>query len=228
MRKRRIYIGLLLLAVAIGAIVVCFRPEREPEYGGKKLSEWAKIYSETFDFPNGSQQTQQASEAIRHIGTNAIPYLAKWIAYNPPTWQTSIKREIDQFSAGISSHLEISFKDKKMDRAVCAAFALIALDNETEARNREIGRLMIALEDPRVVCTGICPSNFPMFMDTLTNGNPSTSAKVILGFAIGLLETNAVSAVPALEGLLSDENLNVRKVATNALRRIRTDTNIHK
>jgi len=30
--------------------------------------------------------TLESDDAVRHIGTNALPLLLKWVAYNPPTW----------------------------------------------------------------------------------------------------------------------------------------------
>jgi len=76
MRKRRIYLGLLLLAVAIAAMVV-FR-EPEPKCWGKRLSQWVD------ELPPYGHATTQAGNAVREIGTNSVPYLLKWIAYDPP------------------------------------------------------------------------------------------------------------------------------------------------
>jgi hypothetical protein len=51
------------LAVLIATIA--FRTERQPEYGGRKLEEWLKLYLQSADrFTDG----QEAAEAVRHIG----------------------------------------------------------------------------------------------------------------------------------------------------------------
>jgi hypothetical protein len=59
----------VLLVAGIAAIA--FWPEKkEPEYKGRKLSEWLALYYEHPD---------QASEGVKAIGSNGIPFLIKWI-----------------------------------------------------------------------------------------------------------------------------------------------------
>src|SRR4051812_36568609 len=92
MRKRRVsfvLVGLLL----VGALVALFtrEHEREPEYGGKKLSAWVegafwldlgdgRIIA--FGGPNG------VVSVTRSTGTNAVPFLLRWVRYEPPAWKT--------------------------------------------------------------------------------------------------------------------------------------------
>jgi hypothetical protein len=69
--RRRVIIVLAgCVLVAIG--IVAFWPgEREPEYNGKTLSKWLKIYkSPSADFTAPTQI--EAADAVKHIGTNAI------------------------------------------------------------------------------------------------------------------------------------------------------------
>src|SRR5437868_346647 len=99
MRKRGIYLGLLLLAVAIGAIVVCSKAEREPEYGGKKLSEWVEVLSScalakpnrtllNFDGLWLARKPEERIDGVEHIGAESLPYLLDRIRYEPPPiWQ---------------------------------------------------------------------------------------------------------------------------------------------
>jgi len=221
MRKRRIYLGLLGLGVVVGVIVVLFRPEREPEYGGKKLSEWAEMYSEGLDLTNGANQVRQAADAIREIGTNGIPYLAKWMAYAPPAWKTALKLGINSVVEHINPRLQIGFESKRFDLSGYAFLALVALDNETGGEYRGINQPLLE-QEPQFVS----PAKFPMFMNVLTNGNIPTHLTVTVVYIIGLLGTNASSAVSEVEGLLIDRNFEVRRVATNALRRIRNETNL--
>ena len=61
--------GILFAAVLIA---VLWPVEKEPEYHGKKLSEWLD--------PIGNVKKSGADEAVRHIGTNAIPWLLRWVA----------------------------------------------------------------------------------------------------------------------------------------------------
>src|SRR3569832_1231853 len=75
MRKTRI---MLLLPASIGlkaaAAVVLFR-EREPDYDGRSLSSWV-IRCGDSRLTGGDAAAQQA---ITKIGTNALPFLLRWI-----------------------------------------------------------------------------------------------------------------------------------------------------
>src|SRR5260221_13991205 len=83
MRKRRVYLIFWVVGVLLaGTLVAVFTRVREPEYGGKRLSEWAE------ELPwNPEEKPSEAEDAIRSIGTNGIPYLLAWIAYEPPIWR---------------------------------------------------------------------------------------------------------------------------------------------
>jgi hypothetical protein len=93
-RRKRVII-VLAACVLVGIGVVAFWPaEREPEYNGKKLSEWLRAYS--LDYSNDAEkkiyerEQLAAADAIQHIGTNALPCLVRWIAYEPPVWKEKI------------------------------------------------------------------------------------------------------------------------------------------
>jgi HEAT repeat protein len=82
---------LIILAVcaAVIAVVVALIP-REPKYDGRTLSEWIKDSA-----PRRSPDPEQtrAIEAVRHIGTNGLPCLIKWIgAKEPADWQIKLTR----------------------------------------------------------------------------------------------------------------------------------------
>ena len=75
---------------ALAVAAVAFWPEpKEPEYNGKKLSEW--LHDEPLFVPIQGRQRAwmktQSAEAVRHIGTNALPFLVKWIRYERPAWK---------------------------------------------------------------------------------------------------------------------------------------------
>src|SRR5437764_14424345 len=88
MRKRGVYLMLVVLAV-VGVLVAVFsRREREPEYGGKRLSQWVEGYATSIIMDGKRKPTEEAANAIRQAGTNAIPFLLEWIRYEPPAWKT--------------------------------------------------------------------------------------------------------------------------------------------
>jgi HEAT repeat protein len=56
--------------------VVWPKVEPEPVYQGKKLSAWVGM-----EMPE--TRTGERDQAVRQIGTNALPYLLRWISYEP-------------------------------------------------------------------------------------------------------------------------------------------------
>jgi hypothetical protein len=101
-RRRRV-IFVLAACVLVGIGAVAFWPgEREPEHNGKKLSEWVKAYRLRLDFDDAKtkrlieEEQKAAEEAIRHMGTNSIPWLLRAIAYKPPVWKERLWRILDK------------------------------------------------------------------------------------------------------------------------------------
>lgn len=84
MRRKRILI-VLAVCVLIGIGVVALLPEREPQYNGKKLSEWMDVPSRGIDSRH-TAQVAEAIKAIRAIGTNALPCLLRWAELENPNW----------------------------------------------------------------------------------------------------------------------------------------------
>ncbi len=74
-RRRKKVAMLAIVVVAAVAVAFVWPREKEPEYKGKKLSQWLRPAF------NGSEPTADAIEAVRAMGTNALPDLLKKIAY---------------------------------------------------------------------------------------------------------------------------------------------------
>ena len=86
MRRKRILI-IAAACVLVGIGVVAFWPgEKEPEYNGKKLSEWLT------DFEEVPPQPTDATLAVHHIGTNGLPWLVKWIEHGRPAWKDRLAK----------------------------------------------------------------------------------------------------------------------------------------
>jgi hypothetical protein len=70
-----------VLATAIAVAVVAWTAltrdrEPQPEFQGRALSFWVRDIDEN-----------SAEEAVLAIGTNATPYLLRWIQYETPSWR---------------------------------------------------------------------------------------------------------------------------------------------
>ena len=143
MKERRRFILILLgVGLLVGVLGLVVRPDPEPEYGGKKLSEWVMQYSvHHYDQNYILRTNEEAGAAIAHIGTNALPYLLKWIKYEKPTWKT---KSYDLVNAGVERlHAHYELIDKKELRAYGAEIAFRALGREA------IPELVRILSDPK-------------------------------------------------------------------------------
>src|SRR6266550_2105761 len=79
----------MICLVAGVAGVAFWRGEREPEYQGRKLSEWLAMYGDDEGRgPEWVERNGRAVEAIRRIGTNGLPWLMRWAFYEPSEWKT--------------------------------------------------------------------------------------------------------------------------------------------
>lgn len=127
MRRRTIIILVLGAVVLLALVWIVFRPDKEPEYNGKKLSEWAiQIRGDpSVGYPS-PVDVEEASIAIRSMGTNAIPYLLKWIDYQTPTWRLSGFEAINNLFRRCSLDWRLP-DDPKMIRSFAAVEAFQAL-----------------------------------------------------------------------------------------------------
>jgi HEAT repeat protein len=90
-RRRILAVTIAVNLIAIG--VIAFWPgPKEPEYDGKKLSEWLKICCDNRagSSYSQSQSLESARKAVRKIGTNGLPWLVKWINYDTPKWKSAL------------------------------------------------------------------------------------------------------------------------------------------
>lgn len=80
MNPRNTVLRLLLACGVVIGVVVSARHNSEPVYQGKTLKQWMQIYM----WPGGNSRAEQdrrqreAAEAVRHIGSNAVPTLLEW------------------------------------------------------------------------------------------------------------------------------------------------------
>jgi hypothetical protein len=218
MPKRQFIIPVLaIICLAIGAMLMSMG-QREPTYEGRKLSEWIMIYAEN-PYPGAFDQ---ASNAVRHIGTNGIPHYLKWIQYQAPAW----KRRLYPIVTRISGRSALFLIDKKVIYAGFAPRAFQILGSQAKDAIPELARLLnspggLQSESAQIAVTClpyIGEQALPSLMALLTNQEATVRAAAPV--FVAQLGTNARPAVPALLKALNDEDLKVRRNITNALREI--------
>src|SRR4051812_45191211 len=89
-KKRRVLIIAVVIFVAACVGVVLWPPEKEPEYQGKKLSAWLDVYCSTNATP--VLLRDEASAAVRAIGTNGVPWLLRWMRFEHRSWPPELTR----------------------------------------------------------------------------------------------------------------------------------------
>jgi len=136
MGKRRKYVLLVAIVLAAVGLVVALIPSKEPSYGGKRLSEWLTD-------PHPSMMDRR--DAMRHIGTNAIPYLVEWIQYEP-SW---LKMQGIGFLNWLMRPVHRSFEDRKWTRARGAVDAFVALGPRADTCLPE---LVLVLNETHASC----------------------------------------------------------------------------
>jgi len=122
---------IVLAAVLVTAVVAAFvwPREREPEYQGKKLSEWLEL---GWLSHRGSVEQEEASDAIRHIGSNSVPYLVSAVRYRPSV----VRRVAIQFEAVLPRGLRTRRLTNMRTAPVCPGAMPRSLVSECLGRRR--------------------------------------------------------------------------------------------
>ncbi len=210
-RSRNIIAFLVVVAIVFTAWLVL--RSREPQYEGKKLSEWLDQYRHD-DFESGPDS--ETATAIRSIGTNAIPLLLKYLSVK----DSALRKQIVQFAEKQEVFkLNIPSANAYHEAAIGGFHALgvlgkpavpslVTLMNDTNSGPSAMRCLCCIGEDA---------------VGVLIQGLSSTNSEVRAACASGLGEvgTNRPAALPALIALLSDPDSQVRFSTIFAIGRFR-------
>jgi hypothetical protein len=230
MKKR--FILLSALSVMLLAACLILWPERfpesagEPTYHGRCLSDWVvDLNGRTLAF-NQAALTAQATKAIRHIGTNATPFLTQYLLYQPPRWRIQMIR----FKARMGWRLgndwsrENPVIHKKILRSYGALNALTLLPSKDPPVMAALTCLLESQPDQLQVCQAVeLLSRFgrpalPAWHRALTSPNPSVRLQATQNIA--RLGAEAAPLMPTLRWLLQDRDYAIRAEATNSMRQI--------
>ena len=137
MTKRRFLLALAVVLV-VAVLVVVFNWEREssePVYQGRRLSHWV------LELPwNVSAKGRSPAEvAVREIGTNALPYLFKWIAYEPAPWRL---KAYEVLGKALNRGKNVVFQDRRMLLASGAARGFGVLGKASDATEEALQAML--------------------------------------------------------------------------------------
>ncbi len=176
----------------------------EPSYNGRLLSDWlADQYASSGVTVVGAPDPPR--EAIRAMGTNAIPTLLKWISYE---WSPS-EQSRETGEAAPRWHRHTLSTEERADStpggfAALGAVARPAIPEltrlaRTSSRPKRAERCAVAL-------TGIGPEAIPSLLSLATNGPPWTRYWAVYALEYFARKPEGVQIVPVLIKCLSDTN----------------------
>ncbi len=117
--RRRLWILIFSLGGVVLLLVICW-PRSEPKYQGKRLSVWLK----GFESDNEDARWQSA-EAVRHIGTNALPLLIGNLQHRRPLREPSWKQKLrDLFSKQSLIKIDMPYSARERLQTLAALDAL--------------------------------------------------------------------------------------------------------
>lgn len=222
MNRRRLV--LLFICVGVGTVFM-LRPwrEPEPEYNGRLLSQWLLFYSRATSVSSGAPSRQESVVALQHIGTNALPYMVKWMRY-----EISPQRRCLNFAVAELHLTSVRiFWDNAMLRAEAARQGFKVFG---PSANPVIPELIRLATEPGV------ESSAQRAIGALVDIGAESLPNIIAAFpaqqgpqrcrlldCIRMLRDSGIDttpALPTLTGALDDPDSQVREVATNALRRL--------
>jgi hypothetical protein len=120
MHRYRVILSVSLGAIACVAIATALSTNHEATWDGESLSYWLQIGYGT-GMTHGETDRDDADVAVRHVGTNALPYLIRELGatYSPTRWRLV---QLAQRQSFIS--VSYRYPDERRSRAIGAFQAL--------------------------------------------------------------------------------------------------------
>jgi hypothetical protein len=199
---------------------IAFWPgEKEPEYKGKKLSEWLD--------PSADGRPENG-EAVRAIGTNGVPFLLKWIEYKDARW----RQKIQVIYAGHPGWMGCTFAVKhfslerwKKEQMAQSGFAMLgeqARESVPElsriAQGPSADKANLAIYSLAMVGKSALP---PMLAILAKTNEPAWRKLSVLGalHRMTYLGSNALPAIPILIECTTETNHTIAPSAWSVLHR---------
>jgi len=216
-RKRRKLLIVLACVAAAVSLVAYLARDQQPTYQGRSLSAWLQIYG---SHPTDHQTSADAEDALRHISTNAIPFLLEWIGYEPSPFRMKIEELFDK----LPDRWRPQWVDRPGNRSFAAAVAFAVLGTAGSKAIPELTKQAITATNEQgtqratIALGGIGPPALPALLGILTN--TQIQGRFFAIEAIPNLGTSALPALPTLIQCLDDPQVEVACAAADALGRL--------
>lgn len=206
------------MVVVILVMFAILNRSDEPMYQGRALSGWLSIYASHGDDVESSSEMTEAENAVRNIGTNAIPYLLSWVRYESPIWRDKLRRRFTD-SPSIQNLIEGSAHRKAGNsihgfkivgtNAVSAVPELTVLMCDTNSPMAS-KRAVLAL-------SGLGVEGFEALASVLSDPQKPNRFRIIWSLRNSAFQVGTNKCLPPLIKALSDQDRLVRISATNVL-----------
>lgn len=211
----------MAVLIVIG-LVAFFTREREPEYNGKPLSYWVEMYSR-LDPQISIEDEENAAEAIRAIGTNALPFLLEWTDYEPTKLDEWFGRNYNELPKWMTAPGPFQWRRRAYTLSVHANNAFIALGPIAEPAFPE---LRSRLDDPNFhraslafsSLMSIGPAAIPIAIKVISN--PGTNIyryRDSLSYLPALGTDDVVAVMPAVLKNLQHTNTDIAVATAQSL-----------
>ena len=227
MGKRRT----LLIVTACGglaiALVVLLAHANEPRYNGRPLSNWVHAYYKYIRHQDSPEYTN-AREAIRAIGTNAIPFLLKWIQQEPPSWQGTAYRKLPDFIK-YTAPVSLIIDGPRYETAQAAMLAFHALGTNAVPAIPDLVTLMKGKTNHETVNRSIIAISYvgapalPHMATALSDTNQTRRILIILKLREMAYHVGTNACLPPLRAALHDPDPMVRRSAAQELHELAPD-----
>ncbi len=216
MAKRR-GIVVLVVGVVLAVLVVILGFPREPAFRGRALSSWVGIRGDEARYT----PRREYREAMHYMGTNAIPFLLRWMEGREACAMDRVRQKVRPMLAKVG--VEVPAERTLSPSEFAVAFVFIGPDAEVAVP--QLLSLVQGSTSPVVVArAATCLSALGekgtwAFVTVITNPAARCRAECILATTF-LMRTNAAPLVPSLILCLKDRDPKVASSAARALRNV--------
>lgn len=230
-RRRWIQLFAVGLAAIVAFLICCYELDKQPVYKGKRLSEWVEQSGNTGDLVHYFE----ATDAIRAIGTNALPCFLKWVEYDSPRkWRVKLATAAKHLPGSVrkSSFVRWVTDDDQSARGWRAASGFQILGPQAKSAipmlakllNRATSETIAKREIEALAAAG--PEAVPVLLTVLTNRAALRHLVRDATTAICSMGTNAQPAIPMLVGWLRTGDSNAAANAALVLGQLRFEPEI--
>jgi hypothetical protein len=180
--------------------------EREPEYQGKKLSEWLKV-------PAHEAKAQGADEAVRHIGTNGIPWLLRWVGYKEPAIKAKAGRWISKLPRRLRKPWVFRWAaadPSKMNRKFSAPLAFRYLGQEGRSAVPALTDMALQTNNEALMALELMgPTGYPGLIKVVEHPGLLYRGRLLEILSRPGLQTNTAVILPVVLGRLNDPDRDI-------------------